>query len=213
MLRNEPVLLRVAVSIGLGVVAAVVVGVLGEWSYAPPVGWSTAAFGFVVWTWLAVRHMSAAETASHATREDPTRHITQLILVLASLGSVGGVAYLLMAQSTPSGDADLAAALGLSSVVGSWLLVHTVFTLRYALLYYSEPPKPVDFNQDDNPVYADFAYLALTLGMTYQVSDTDLRTRTIRATALRQALLSYLLGAVVLGVTINLIAGLGHSSS
>jgi uncharacterized membrane protein len=44
--------------------------------------------------------------------------------------------------------------------------------------------------------------------MTYQVSDTDLQTRPIRATALRHALLSYLLGAVVFTV-INLVAGLG----
>jgi uncharacterized membrane protein len=49
--------------------------------------------------------------------------------------------------------------------------------------------------------------------MTYQVSDTELRTRAIRATALRHALLSYLLGAIVLAVTINLIAGLGKPSS
>jgi uncharacterized membrane protein len=48
--------------------------------------------------------------------------------------------------------------------------------------------------------------------MTYQVWDTDLQTRPIRATALRHGLLSYLLGAVVLATVINLVAGLGSSS-
>ena len=52
-------------------------------------------------------------------------------------------------------------------------------------------------------------YLAYTIGMTFQVSDTEIGSPAIRATVLRHALLSYLLGAVVLAVTINLIAGLG----
>ena len=52
----------------------------------------------------------------------------------------------------------------------------------------------IDFNQDEQPAYVDFAYLAFTIGMTYQVSDTDLKTRTIRGAALRQAPLSFVLG-------------------
>jgi uncharacterized membrane protein len=84
-----------------------------------------------------------------------------------------------------------------------------VYTLQYARLYYSDEPGGVDFNQAVPPRYADFAYLSLTLGMTFQVSDTDLQTSTIRATALRQALLSYLFGVVIVATTINLIASLG----
>jgi len=83
-----------------------------------------------------------------------------------------------------------------------------LFTLRYALLYYRGRDGGVDFNQDDPPRYTDFAYLAFTVGMTFQVSDTDLKTHTIRATALRHALLSYLFGSVILATTINLVAGI-----
>ena len=46
--------------------------------------------------------------------------------------------------------------------------------------------------------------------MTFQVSDTNLNTDAIRSTVLRQALLSYLLGAIVLATTINLVSGLDH---
>jgi uncharacterized membrane protein len=67
----------------------------------------------------------------------------------------------------------------------------------------------VDFNEDDAPDYRDFAYLAFTIGMTFQVSDTTLQTSEIRRTALRHALLSYVFGAVVIATTINLVAGLG----
>ena len=35
----------------------------------------------------------------------------------------------------------------------------------------------INFNEDDPPNYSDFAYLALTIGMTFQVSDTDFTAR------------------------------------
>jgi uncharacterized membrane protein len=94
------------------------------------------------------------------------------------------------------------------SVVLSWTVVHTVFTVRYARLYYTGPDGGIDFNQEDPPRYSNFAYLAFTVGMTFQVSDTELQTPEIRSVALRQALLSYLLGAVILATAINLVAGL-----
>ncbi len=122
------------------------------------------------------------------------------------------MAFLLTRANSAGGSAqDMLAALTLCSVAASWLVVHTVFTLRYARLYYTDPAGGIDFNQDAAPQYLDFAYLALTIGRTYQVSDTDLQTSQIRAVALRQALISFLLGAVILATTINLIAGLGSS--
>jgi len=114
------------------------------------------------------------------------------------------------AGSAQGVQADVVGLVGVASVAAAWLVVHTIFTLRYALLYYADSQGGIDFNQSEAPAYADFAYLAFTIGMTYQVSDTDLKTRAIRATALRQGLLSYLLGAVILAVVVNLVAGLAH---
>ena len=92
----------------------------------------------------------------------------------------------------------------------SWVAIHTVFILRYAQLYYSGTPGGIDFKQPEPPAYVDFAYLAFSIGMTFQVSDTDLQTRKIRATALRHSLLSYLFGVVIVAMTINLIMELSH---
>jgi uncharacterized membrane protein len=85
--------------------------------------------------------------------------------------------------------------------------VHTVHVLRYARLYYSEPEGGVDFG-GEAPDYTDFAYLALTIGMTYQVSDTTLTAKRVRRVALRHALLSYLYGAVIVAIMVNTVAGL-----
>jgi uncharacterized membrane protein len=77
-------------------------------------------------------------------------------------------------------------------------------------LYYGDQPGGIDFNESDQPRYTDFAYVSFTIGMTFQVSDTDLRTKEIRTTALQHALLSYVFGAMIIATTINLIAGLTH---
>lgn len=92
----------------------------------------------------------------------------------------------------------------------SWGLVHTIFTLRYARSYYSRPVGGIDFNEDDPPTYLDFAYLALTIGMTFQVSDTNLTAKGIRRIALSHTLLSYLFGAVIVALVINVVSSLLH---
>src|SRR4029450_6457600 len=106
------------------------------------------------------------------------------------------------------GERDLRAGLAVASVALSWTVVQTLFTLHYARLYYTHPAGGIDFNQEAPPRYADFAYLAFTVGMTFQVSDTTLRSSALRAATLRQALLSYLGGALILASPITLVAGL-----
>jgi uncharacterized membrane protein len=209
--RRGPAGARLLVAAALGTGAGVAMSVF-QTRYAPVVGWIASAAAYLVWTWAVIARMDPGATATHATREDPTRPFADLVLLVASIASLGGVGYLLMAGSSQGTDTEIAAVAGFASVVAAWSVVHTVFTLRYAMLYYQTPAGGVSFNQNEPPAYVDFAYLAFTLGMTYQVSDTDLQTRDIRATALRHALLSFLLGAVILAATINLIAGLGHSS-
>ena len=96
------------------------------------------------------------------------------------------------------------------TVVLSWAVVHFVFALRYADEFYTAPIGGIDFKAEPEyaPDYRDFAYVAFTVGMTFQVSDTDIQIRVIRRTVMTHALLSYLFGAVILAVTINVIAAL-----
>ena len=138
------------------------------------------------------------------------RAATDLIVLIASVASLGAVGLVLVKASAARGaQQSLIAGFGVGSVALSWFTVHMLFTLRYARLYYTGEDGGVDFNQDAPPRYLDFAYVAFTIGMTFQVSDTDLESPAIRHSALRHGLLSYLFGAVILATTINLIAGLG----
>ena len=205
--------MRIAVSALVGAGAALVAILLGSALIAPAIGWDAGALTFLVWTWPTIGRMSAQDTAAHATREDPSRPLSDVLLIAAAVVSLAAVGIVLVQASSKQGAAqDLLAGVGVATVALSWLVVHTVYMLQYARLYYSDDPGGVDFNQAAPPRYADFAYLSLTLGMTFQVSDTDLQQPRIRATALRQALLSYLFGVVIVATTINLIASLGSRS-
>jgi uncharacterized membrane protein len=186
-------------------------GAFGPWELAPLLGWDTAALTYVAWMWSTVWHLDAERTARQAVAEDPGRAATDVLLLTASVASLVAVGLVIVRAGNSSGTSEsLQAGLCLASVVLSWSVVHTVFTLRYASLYYVGTDGGVDFNQDDPPRYTDFAYMAFTIGMTFQVSDTELTSADIRSTALRHALLSYLFGAFILAATINLIAGLAR---
>ena len=178
---------------------------LNAWPYAPVLGWILAAAVFLALTWAGVARLDAAGTATHATREDPTALATRALLVVAAIASLGGVA-LMLVVSTP-GQRVLASVLGVLSVAASWFSIHGIYVLRYAGLYYGEPKGGIDFNGDE-PDYRDFAYFGFGLGMAYQVSDNAITSRAIRRTVLGHALLSYLLGAVVVAAAINLVSGL-----
>jgi uncharacterized membrane protein len=200
---------RVSVAAVAGIGAGVLVALPGSWQMGMLAGWDVAAGVYVAWTWATIWHRDPAATARLALREDPGRATADALLLVASVASMLAVAAAIAAgQAGGSGSRELRAALAVASVALSWSVVQTVFTSHYARLYYSHPAGGIDFNQQAPPRYSDFAYLAFTVGMTFQVSDTSLQSATLRATALRQALLSYLLGAVILATTINLVAGL-----
>jgi uncharacterized membrane protein len=195
-----------------GIVVGGVLAGLAAWQLALLAGWSAASLTLVGSVWLVVHGFDGAATRSHATREDSARAVTGLILVSAAVVSLLAVAFALVkANSSQGAGKGVLTGLALITVAASWAVVHTTFTLRYAHEYYSDPKADgIDFKGGDDyePDYRDFAYVAFTIGMTFQVSDTDLRSRTIRHTALTHALLAYLFGAVILAVTINSVASL-----
>jgi uncharacterized membrane protein len=193
----------------LGVIAAIITGLAGEWTYAAAVGWLAASLTYSISVYLAIHGLDAEATSRHATREDPGRAITDSLLLIASVASFAVVGLILIEAGSADGAGKVVlVALALTTVGSSWFLVHTLFALRYAHLYYTGDDGGVDFNQKAPPRYGDFSYFSFTLGMTFQVSDTNISSDEIRAMALRHALLSYAFGAVIIATVINLVGGL-----
>jgi uncharacterized membrane protein len=207
-----PVLAWTQVSLSAlgGIVVGLPVAFIASWGLFPLVSWDVACVIYMTWVWRTIWPLDAEHTARFAVPEDPTRAAADLITLGAAVVSLVAVGFVLGRASNSQGaEQALLAGLGVASVVLSWAVVHTLHTLRYARIYYTGPDDDVDFNQHEPPCYVDFAYLSFTIGMTFQVSDTDLRTNEIRKTALRHALLSFVFVTGIVASTVNLVANLG----
>jgi uncharacterized membrane protein len=197
------------VSFGAGVAVSVAAGLVNAGRMAPLSGWDIMALVYGGWTWFTIWPLGAAAAEADANREDPGRDLTDLVLLSAAVASLVAVGAVLLGVGGAGGYTKyLLAALALVSVFLSWALVHTVYTLKYARLYYAGTPGGIDFNGTGAPDYHDFAYLAFTIGMTFQISDTNLQSKQIRRTVLRHAWLSFPLVTVIIATAINLVAGL-----
>jgi uncharacterized membrane protein len=180
-----------------------------SWAIALIIGWDAFCVLFLASIWLTIMKADGPKTQKLARREDETRTSAAFLLLAASTTSLAAVAIPLSMAGTENGGTKVALiAVATVTVVLSWLVLNTVFTLRYADLYFRSQSAVIDFGCDDVPNYQDFAYVAFTIGMTYQVSDTTLRNRALRRWVLGHALLSYLFGVVIVAAAINLIAGL-----
>jgi len=201
---------RVAMSAVVGVAAAVVALVAGAgWAEVVLALWDGAAVTYLVLVWRDIWSRNATGTSALSQSEDASRAASESILLGASVASLVAVVFTLAHASDETGASRVGITLfALVSVALAWMCVHTVYALRYARLYYLPPVGGIEFPPDDPPDYRDFAYLAFTIGMTYQVSDTGVSTKRIRRVLIRHALLSYLYGAVILAVAINAVAGL-----
>jgi uncharacterized membrane protein len=146
-----------------------------------------------------------------AEREDPGRFATRALLLGAAVASLGGVGLVLALAGGTTTKRVVLISVAVATVVLSWLVVNTVYVFRYAQLRFADGPDTIDFpdaRTQHQPTLRDFVYVAFTIGMTYQISDTDLRSQVTRGAVLGHALLAYLFGVVIIGGSINLIAGL-----
>jgi uncharacterized membrane protein len=192
-----------------GVAAAAIAAARGaSWSVAALCAFDVGALVFVIWVWATVARADAAATARIARSEDASRVAAEAVLLGAGLASLLAVAFTLVQAGRSGAPArGLLTGLAIGSVALAWTALHTVYVLRYARLYYTPPNGGVDFH-GEAPDYLDFAYLALTIGMCFQVSDTELTGKRVRRGALHHALLSYLFGTVIVAITVNTVAGL-----
>jgi len=199
--------LVIGVTVGLAV-AAIALGARASWSVAALCASDVAALVFVIWVWATIAGAGAKEAARIARAEDASRAASESVLVGAGGPSLLVVGFTLaQASHAHAPSRGLLTALAFGSVALAWISVHTVYILRYARLYYSPPDGGIDFH-GDTPGYLDSAYLGLTIGMTFQVSDTDLTGKRVRRTALHHALLSYIFGTVILAITVSSVAAL-----
>ena len=156
----------------------------------------------VIWTLLLLWPMDAAQTEARAESEALRGEVGDFALLLVMLGSLAVVGLLLF-NGGP--DKVLNAALALAAIASVWMMLHSIYTARYARAYYRGADGGIDFSTSEPPCYKDFYYFSFNLGMTYQVSDTNVTNTTLRTEILRHCLYSYVYGTGIIAVTINLV--------
>jgi uncharacterized membrane protein len=211
---HAPALRRAVVVAVIGVIVGLVLLGWARWELAVVGGWDATALAFLITVWPIIARANGAHTQQLAVREDETRGSATVLLLAASVASLLGVGVALSLAGRASGSLRVfLIGVAVLTVVLSWTVVNTVYTLRYAHLQYGPAADGIAFGESDgqgHPAYRDFAYVAFTIGMTYQVSDTAVRNSRVRRTVLSHALLSYVFGVVIVAGAINLIAGLAR---
>ncbi|HQF02790.1 MAG TPA: DUF1345 domain-containing protein [Phycicoccus sp.] len=213
--RNVQRLIREAIAAVAGAAAALAVASLSDRG-APTaflVGVVVFAVFFVApYLWFMMR-ASAEQTEELVEGLSPGRTTGDVIILAGAAAGLFGVVWMLTSTSKGADAKAVEGLLALAAVGSGWLLIHVMYAMRYARHWFNAETGCVDFNNTDNPAdyhpaYSDFLYLAFAVGMSFAISDTNLRTVRVRRIAIGHTVLSYLFGTIVVAATINLIAGL-----
>jgi uncharacterized membrane protein len=200
---------RVLLGSAAGLVAAVLAPAGLGLSMRITLGWNVSALSLLVMIWLFVMNSDPAATRCRAASADPGRTAVWIVVSAASAFSLFSAAVLLRHSRQMAAESGaLTTAAALVAVISAWGLTHTEFTLRYAHLYYrddAEGEGGLNFPGGQAPDDYDFAYLAFTVGMCFQVSDVTVSSAQFRRAVLSHALLSFAYNTVILALALNLL--------
>lgn len=172
---------------------------------------------FLVLTWSLMLRATPEKMRRNAQSQDEGRVVILSLITAAACASLLAIGFMLNdTKEVPTNVLILHIALSLVTIIGSWLLVHTIFALHYAHGYYQDGSKTLseckanglDFPSDIEPDYWDFLYFSFVIGMTSQVSDVEVSSRKLRRLALVHGVLSFFFNTAILAMSINIIAGL-----
>jgi uncharacterized membrane protein len=208
LLSPQRAVVRFSFAILAGVGAALLTPSEIAWTLRVLLAWDVAAAALLLQSWALLLSADAEATERRAGTEDPGRNAVFMLAVMSCLfGLFASTLGLRLAGGHNGNEGWLA--LSLLSVALSWLLTHTMYTFRYAHLYYrGERNGGLTFPGTAHPDDLDFAYYAFTLGMCFQVSDVQITSRQIRRSSLAHALISFLFNTTILALALNLISRL-----
>lgn len=200
----------------IAIVTGIVVGLLLPLQWSPVtralIGWNVTVWSYLtLMGWLMMR-ANHARVRRIAEQEEKNAAV---ILAVMSVAAIASLAAIILELSTVK---DLSLSRRLvhyaftgSTVFGSWCLVATLFTFHYARVFYRSPvgKRALRFpNDEENLDYWDFLYFSFTIAVAAQTSDVSVMTRSMRKTVLAQSILSFLFNVAILGLSINIAAGL-----
>lgn len=209
VLRNRP---RMLIGLAVGVVVAFLLPAHTRPMVLGLAGWDAAVWTYLLLIWAHMALADEGDVREYARRDDENAGVVLAIICVATVASLAAIVLeLASAKSTAGASTAWHYALTGLTMVGAWFMIPTIFTSHYARLYYDQDVKetPLLFPDDKlQPNYWDFLYFSFTIAVASQTSDVVLRSRTIRRAALAQSILSFYFNVAVLGLCVNIAAGL-----
>ncbi|HEX8012556.1 MAG TPA: DUF1345 domain-containing protein [Casimicrobiaceae bacterium] len=209
---RAPHLLGVAVLLAFGASLA-----LQPWFSSQLVllaSWDVGALCYLALAWAVIARTDETLTRRRAQRYDPSGYMIFLLILIAASASFVAIGFMIGdIKDLPFWPRAGRLTLSISALLLSWLLIHTLFAFHYARLYYFLPEggeqhhRGLRFPDDDEPDYLDFAYYALVVGMTSQVSDVAVLSRPMRRLTMIHGVLSFIYNIAILAMSINIIGG------
>ena len=206
--------------LGLAVGAAVWAGAWALHITAPArvlIGWNAGAAVYLIAVWAVFLTADEARVRQRAARQDERRSVILALVIVAIAASLAGiVAALLSVKGLGANARNLVAALAALTLVSSWAVLQSVFLAHYAHRHFQSlaargPTGGFLFPGDPPRTYLDFAYLAVCVGATAQVSDPGVQTTALRNLVTAHAVTSFFYNTAVLALGINILSGLiGH---
>ena len=175
------------------------------------IAWNVTVLLLVAATSLLMSRLNARQIRARYQEEDPTAPVILLVVIAAALVSIVAiVAFLSTLKQVPAAEKAAHLTLATLTIVDSWLLVPTMFTLHYADLFYSADPRrpPLSFPETREPVFWDFAYFSFTIAAACQTADVYTTQAGIRKTVIAHSIISFVFNVSILGFAINVLAGL-----
>lgn len=180
--------------------------------------WDAFCICLLTLYWLIFYTTKPEQIRKLAPKEDPSRAVIFFITLIATSASMLAVIELLTAGHQSAYSKFIHLIIPIAGCIFSWCIVHTVFAVRYAHLYYDDDNENssrhaggLEFPKEHRPDFIDFAYFSFVLGMTFQVSDVEISSRRIRRLALWHGMISFAYNSVIIALTINIIASLGKN--
>lgn len=179
--------------------------------------WDIFAVINLILSWISISTTEIHQIRQTAKKQDSSRTTIFVFVIVAACMSLFAVGFVLVSgKGSPGSTPTFHIFLAVISVVCSWFLIHTLFALRYAHIYYGDKniqdtkdkDGGLDFPKEKEPDYMDFAYFSFVIGMTCQVSDVQVTSKRVRRLVLLHGILSFAFNTAILALIINILASL-----
>jgi uncharacterized membrane protein len=177
------------------------------------VTWDIGAGLYLMLAWIMIGRSSVEHMRWRARIQDDGAAVVLVLTVAAAIASLAAIILELSGLKTyPPTRQGFHVGLVAATFAASWLLVHTAFALHYAHVYYMSIGKeigaPLEFPRQESPIYLDFLYFAMIIGMTSQTADVAIASTRMRRLVMVHGIVGFVFNTTLLALTVNIAAGL-----